>query len=222
MRFANFLILILIYFNIAVLSEDSQISCPECKEIGTISCKVKNCLNGQVLCSEPCLKKEVGPWIKMKVAGHSDDELWKQFKHPSGGSTYFTQGHLGEKVEVVKGKYQLTGKCQACKGATRIPCTTCNGKPITCPTCNGQKKITKEDLEKYQKAKADELAKEYPVILLKDGTKINGKIKAKSPEKIIVLLPDGKKREILTADLAEQNEGVDKGDKKEDKEEEEK
>lgn len=200
-----FYVFLLAFFISSVYSAEGDVICPICKGEGVTICAVKNCIDGKVLCPGPCLKKEVGPWVKMKVDGHGPDELWKRFNNPVGGGWHaWTQAHIGQAIEVQNGIYVNTGNCKKCNGTTRIPCLKCKGQPVVCVICKGRKLLSKEEYSQYNIDLANKLDKEFPPIKLKDGSKINGKITMKMQDKILIKLPNGELKEIKTEDLAQE------------------
>ncbi len=123
-------------------SSPDQLTCPLCHGDGL--CHATGCDKGSRLCSGDCLKKEVGPWIKMDVPGHNTSELWRKFSWKSadgsGHWTAFNQQHIGQVVRLVDGEYKNLGICPLCKGTTRIECPACKGDG-KCPVCHGKKAL---------------------------------------------------------------------------------
>jgi hypothetical protein len=191
----------LLLFFLCLIPGEENLKCPECTGQGVVVCKVKTCQNGKVICPNSCLKKENGPWVKMKVAGHGPEELWKRYNNPDGTWRAWTQAHIGEVIELKNGKHENSGKCSKCSGTTRVDCQKCKGEPVQCPLCKGAKVVTVQINEQFIKNKLDKQNKEYPPIMLKDGTVINGKISMRMGKKVVVKLPSGDVKELNSDDM---------------------
>jgi len=195
-----FLIITTLFGLNLVYGAEDLLDCAQCNGSGVVNCNGK-CIDGKKLCPGPCIKKEVGPWVKMKVEGHGPDELWRTFTNPKGGTVSWSQAHIGEKVELKNGVYVNTGKCEKCNGTTRVECNKCKGSPVECPLCNGKKQVSRDKINQYKSQQSEKLNNEFPLIKLKSGQSINCKITARVKEKIFIKTPDGKSSEILLADI---------------------
>jgi hypothetical protein len=132
-----------------------QVACVACKGSGV--CPEPGCESGQTVCPRTCLKKE-GPWKKVKVEGHGDNELWQEFKGQTQGKMW-TQAHIGELIEFENGDPVNKGACPTCNRTGKISCTLCAGTDV-CVACGGTKLMTKEQKKTWEKqAKSESIAK---------------------------------------------------------------
>jgi len=158
--------------------------CFKCNGTGTIKCPV--CKNGQVDCPGPCLKASKGVWQHLDVAGHSPNELWQKFYTSDGqGWSAWTQGHIGQVIEMQDGKPVNVGACKICGGAGHVACKTCGGTgTVVCDICDGKKVVpvswTPSDNPKLRKASntsgGSSSSGKSGTIQLKDGRTVHGRI----------------------------------------------
>lgn len=181
------------------------VECPKCKGTGEYKCTVAGCANGMVLCPGHCLKRERGSWVHMKVEGHPDTELWQRFNFPNGQWQAWTQAHIGEKIELRGDKYVNTGKCEICKGTTRVKCSSCRGANV-CPLCGGALQVLKSERDSYVQSHSASSAAETVTPangLLPEGQVIarrDGVIMIKTKEgRIIKVKEDGAKQSATGA-----------------------
>lgn len=110
--------------------------CVTCNRTGSISCRW--CKEGQVDCPGPCLKLSRGVWQHMDVAGHDPKELWQKFYNKHGGYMAWSQGHVGQIIEMQNGEPVNMGPCKICNGTAHVACSHCQGTgKFVCPTCRG-------------------------------------------------------------------------------------
>jgi hypothetical protein len=110
--------------------------CDFCGKTGALACGAPDCVNGRVRCTAACLKKDDPGWQHMDVAGHSPNELWMRFDNDDHGWKAWSQGHIGELIEKVDGKWVDKGACPVCQGTGRMPCPVCHSSK-KCPRCDG-------------------------------------------------------------------------------------
>jgi hypothetical protein len=134
------LAMLLLFWGLKQVSMPDYYPCDACQGTGLASCGAPGCVHGKVPCTGPCLKLDTPGWHHMDVAGHSPDELWMVFEHPSGGWSAWNQSHVGDAIELVDGAWTNTGKCKLCNGTGRMPCPVCHGEK-KCPICGGEGKL---------------------------------------------------------------------------------
>ncbi|MBC8001329.1 MAG: hypothetical protein H7X97_01960 [Opitutaceae bacterium] len=120
------------------------------------------------------MKLSVGVWERMDVPGHAPTELWQKFRYgPNGkGSVAWTQGHVGEVIEMKNGMPVNVGKCPVCAGKTLIKCPTCKGAAtMTCNICDGLK-VVPESWNAFDNPKMKNRPSRFQ---LKDGRVIVGR-----------------------------------------------
>ena len=179
-------LLLLLSFPLFSYCED--IKCLACDGAKEIECN--KCKTGEVPCTGKCLKKEMHGWQKMKVAGHSDDELWMKFKQANGTHHAWNQSHIGEVIQIENGIAVNKGKCLTCGGTTRIKCNTCDGdRKISCRSCGGDGTMDENEQNNHKEKLLQE--ERENTIELKDGTKMKGKVIGKMGNKTIIKKEDG-------------------------------
>lgn len=110
--------------------------CVVCGGTGELKCRW--CRDGRVDCPGPCLKLSRGVWERLNVAGHDPNELWQKFYNKHGGYRAWSQGHVGQVIEMQDGEPVNIGPCKICGGAGCVPCAHCQGAgKVGCPTCRG-------------------------------------------------------------------------------------
>jgi len=98
-------------------------------------------------CPGPCLKLSRGVWQRMDVAGHDPKELWQKFNKDRGGYVAWSQGHVGQVVEMQNGEPVNIGACKVCNGTTHVPCSYCRGTGnVLCSTCRGTGLVVRSQL----------------------------------------------------------------------------
>ena len=115
-------------------------TCFQCGGAGQTGCPDPKCKKGQVICPGKCMKLSVGLWEHMNVPGHPPTELWQKFRYGAngGGSVAWTQGHVGDVIEMKNGMPVNIGKCPVCGGKTVIKCPTGKGTAtVACNLCAG-------------------------------------------------------------------------------------
>ena len=106
-------------------------ACAKCGARGNFPCTNKKCDKGKVDCPKPCLKLTQGQWKAR------DGKKWRDFKG-KGGTHSWSDGHLGELIEMKDGVPTNLGKCPTCGGTTKVDCDACAGKgAIDCADCRG-------------------------------------------------------------------------------------
>ena len=74
----------------------------------------------------------------MDVAGHDPKELWQKFYNKHGGYMAWSQGHVGQIIEMQNGEPVNMGPCKICNGTAHVACSHCQGTgKFVCPTCRG-------------------------------------------------------------------------------------
>ena len=114
--------------------------CFQCGGTGKTTCPDPKCKKGQTICPGKCMKLSVGVWEHMNVPGHPPTELWQKFRYgPNGASSVaWTQGHVGDVIEMRNGMPVNIGKCAVCGGKTQIKCPICKGAAtVSCNICEG-------------------------------------------------------------------------------------
>lgn len=84
------------------------------KAVGALDCE------NPVPCPNHCLMAEDPGWMKMKVDGHPDTDVWMKFTAPNGDWEAYNQNHIGHVIALVNGRYTDTGVCPVCRGKTRV------------------------------------------------------------------------------------------------------
>jgi hypothetical protein len=101
---------------------DSKV-CVACGGAGTVPCRARDCSGGKLECPGPCLKLSRGEWVHLNVAGHDPNELWQRFPTGNGKYAAWSQGHVGEVIEVQNGQPVNIGRCKICGGTGKVECT---------------------------------------------------------------------------------------------------
>lgn len=165
------------------------VGCPKCKGSGEFKCTITGCVNGMVLCPGRCLKRERGSWVHLKVEGHPDSELWQRFDFPNGQWRAWTQAHIGEKIELRGDQYVNTGKCEICRGTTRVKCSSCRGANV-CPLCGGALQVLKSERDRYVQSRSVENTVETTTPIV--GTLPEGQVIARRGGIVMIKTPDGR------------------------------
>lgn len=174
------------------------VDCPTCKGTGVAACPNAECVKGKALCPAPCLKKERGEWVHLKVAGHADSELWQKFRSSPTSYEAWNQSHLGERIELVNGKFTNTGKCPVCKGTTRVECSICHGDP-TCKRCKGAGQLPASEA-----APARAAGSGLSIFRTKDGDVYEGTVMARNAAFVMIKTAEGKTVKLATKNLVEE------------------
>jgi hypothetical protein len=114
--------------------------CDVCAGTGVLSCGAPGCVNGKVRCPASCLKRDDPGWQHLDVPGHNPNDLWMRFDNDDGGSTAWTQAHIGELIVKVDGHWVDQGACPVCHATGWIPCPVCHGGKV-CPVCKGEGRL---------------------------------------------------------------------------------
>lgn len=126
-----------------VATASESVTCPACR--GDVACRAKGCKEGKVSCPATCLKLDAPGWIKKKIEGYPDDNIWMVFPIKLPGDTriqYYSQHHAGELIEYEKGIPVNRGRCPTCEGTSRVECATCKGSG-KCAICGGAGKFVR-------------------------------------------------------------------------------
>jgi hypothetical protein len=171
--------------------------CFQCAASGSIACRAGGCKAGRVDCPGPCLKLSKGAWKRMNVAGHDPSELWISFKKP-GGSTSWSQNHVGEVIQYQNGQPVNVGACKVCSGAASVNCTACNGGATqSCDICAGKKFVpiawTPTDNPSFNS--------QPDLIRLTDGRAILGRIAASSGDERTIVTRDKKVVRVQASEI---------------------
>jgi hypothetical protein len=171
--------------------------CFACFGKGQTSCKIAGCKKGEVDCPAPCLKLSKGNWIHKDVPGHSANELWQEFRGKSLRKAW-SQGHIGQVIQMQNGEPVNIGTCKTCNGTTRVKCGTCKGTGESiCSICDG-KKIVPASWTEFDNPKMKDRPKE---IRFKDGRVIRGKILSVLGDTTVIKKADGERIEVKNAEV---------------------
>lgn len=103
--------------------------CATCKGEMLVDCTTPKCTKGMVKCPNTCLKLGEGTWTE-KEGKHV--RIWVTPK----GSSWISDGHLGELIKKDGDNYVPAGKCPTCDGKMVVPDPACDGtSKRTCPEC---------------------------------------------------------------------------------------
>lgn len=176
---------------------ESTKACFACAGTGETRCKVVGCRDGEVDCPAPCLKISRGNWIHKNVPGHDPKELWQEFRGRTSRKAW-SQGHLGQVIQMQNGEPVNIGPCKTCGGTTRVKCGICRGTGETsCEICDGEKIVpaawTEFDNPKMKNPPKD--------IRLKDGRVIRGRIISSLGDTKVIKTAEGKRIEVKRADM---------------------
>ena len=178
------------------------VACPACAGVGTIACR--SCKDGKRPCPKPCLKKTDPGWKKMKVAGHPDDELWREFHSKDGKvGRSWTQHHVGDLIEVTDHDVVNLGTCPTCSGTGSVTCAVCKGAGKTdCSLCKGTGTVDQAAADAWAaKRKAAQAADR---IALADGRSIDGRIVSRTKTEVIIKQADGTLVTVKPEELKDQ------------------
>jgi hypothetical protein len=172
--------------------------CFECNGKGHVACGAGGCQSGQAECPDPCMKLSRGKWEHMQVAGHKPDELWQKFPKANGGYMAWNHHHVGEVIQAQGGEPRSIGKCQTCKGTTKVQCTKCAGKGTqTCFICDGKAVVPAD----WTRANNPRLNNHPDLIRLRDGRSFIGRIAMQAGTLSTIRTRDGKTIDVNSADI---------------------
>lgn len=131
---------IAVFVNVLIRSE--RVLCDTCSGSGARACGAEKCERGTVPCSGTCLKKDSPGWEIRNIPGHPPGLLWLSFQNEDGSQGAVSQNHLGQTLELVRGRWTLGGACKICSGTGRMTCPACQAR-LPCPKCGGSKSVRK-------------------------------------------------------------------------------
>jgi hypothetical protein len=179
------------------------VACPACEGKGSVPC-ASRCKEGKARCPGACLKKDDPGWKHAQVAGHRDDELWKEFpshRADKQGGHMWTQAHLGEVIAYQDDVPVNRGKCPTCLGATVVDCKRCGGTGRQqCAQCAGAKSVARADADAYVERKQEEFA--ASAIRLSDGRELHGKVLSRGKDQVVIRTDDGKMVSVKPEEIA--------------------
>lgn len=172
--------------------------CFECGGKRHLTCVARGCQKGHIECPSPCLKLSQGQWERLDVVGHAPDELWQKFPKAGGGYEAWNHHHVGEVIQTEGGNPRNIGKCQTCKGTSRVPCRTCLGKGAqACFVCEGKAVVPAA----WTSANNPRINNHPDLIRLRDGRAFVGRIAMQAGSFSTIRTRDGRLIDVSTGDI---------------------